>query len=81
MNRLRAFRMDRNLSQYELAEATRGAVPRWKIQLAELGHSSLEQSERESIAAALGVSVERLFPLSSDIKDLSQALPGGNDAS
>ena len=81
MNRLRAIRLERNLSQYELSEATGGSVPRWKLQLVELGYRSLAPNERESVAAALGVSIEYLFPPSAELANLSNAALRGNDAS
>ena len=60
MSKLKTWRIERNLSQYELAAAT--GVPRWRIQLLEGAFREPEKEEVETLACALGVQPEDLFP-------------------
>lgn len=58
-NKLKIWRMERRLSQYELAQAS--GVPRWAIQLGENDLREFSREERAALALALGVLVEHLF--------------------
>lgn len=59
-NKLRTWRIEVGLSQNELAHAT--GVSRWVIHLCERGLRLPDANQQLSIAAALGVSVDELFP-------------------
>jgi len=60
MSKLKTWRIERNLSQHELAAAT--GLPRWKIQLIEGGVQHPSPQEADALAAGLGVKVNDLFP-------------------
>lgn len=59
MNRLRAWRIDRNLSQYDLSAVT--GIPRWRIQLLESAIQIPNKDEVENLAQALGLKPEDIF--------------------
>ncbi len=61
MNKIKLYREEINLNQYELPAATRGIVPRWKIQLAEAGHVDLTPEEREAICYVFRKTLEEVF--------------------
>ena len=75
MNKLRTWRLERGLSQMELADASQ--VKRWAIQLAESGLRALTPDERLAVAAALGVSEKRLF---ATLGPHGAAIPGSDPA-
>jgi transcriptional regulator with XRE-family HTH domain len=58
MNKLKLWRMERGLSQYELAEAAQ--IARWKIQLLELGIQAPSKDEYGRLLGALGVNSSEL---------------------
>lgn len=62
MNKLRLWRLDRGLSQLELAEAS--GVNRWLIQLFETGIRLPTTTEMVCLSEALGVSQDSIFPQS-----------------
>ncbi len=59
MNRLRFWRIERGLSQMELAALS--AVPRYIIQVAEQGLRLPEKNHQEALASSLGVQMVDLF--------------------
>lgn len=65
MNKLRYWRLERGLSQHELAEAS--GIRRWAVQLIEAGHRIPSSDELEQLSLALGVEVKRLLPRRSNI--------------
>jgi DNA-binding XRE family transcriptional regulator len=60
MNRLKMWRLERSLSQMELAQAA--SISRWKIQLTEGGHYDPDDSERSALARVLDINETLLFP-------------------
>lgn len=58
MNSIRFWRLERRLSQIELAEAS--GLTRWFIQLIESGIRRPNEQESSAIAEALGVTVNDL---------------------
>ncbi len=60
MNKLRFWRLERGLSQHELAEAS--GMKRWAIQLFETSIRLPSKEEINALAEALGLRVEDLFP-------------------
>ena len=58
MNTLKFWRIERGLSQLELAQAS--GVGRWAIQLAETGIRPLEPAERERLSNTLGIALRSL---------------------
>lgn len=61
MNRLKFWRSERQLSQFELAAGAN--VPRFVVQLCEQGIRLPTQSQQQDIAATLGVPAHVLFPI------------------
>ena len=59
MNQVKFWRMERGLSQYELAVASN--VPRWAIQLIENGIRNPTSVERFNLASTLGIEELSLF--------------------
>lgn len=70
MNKLRFWRLERELSQIELAAAS--GVGRWAIQLYEMGVRAPKEDEQVALSYALGVDQAKLFP----VPMTSQAKPG-----
>ena len=64
-NQLTLWRIERGLSQWELAGAS--GVPRWAVQLIECGHRLPSPGERTAIACALAVDENHLFPSQSGV--------------
>lgn len=60
MNRLKFHRLEANLSQYELAQAS--GMPRWRIQLLEAGNAHPTEREATTLADLMGVKETALFP-------------------
>lgn len=60
MNKLKFWRLERNLSQWELSQAS--GVGRWCIQLLEAGVREAREIERNALAEALGIETLKLFP-------------------
>ena len=75
MNKAKLWRIERGLSQWELADAT--GIPRWKLQLFEGGHRLPTQDEINTFAAALNIDPRELFPKS---EQLGQAETQGRRA-
>jgi len=60
MNALKLIRIEKGLSQYELALAS--GVPRYVIQLAETATRLPNVTQQAALADALGVKIEDLLP-------------------
>ena len=67
MNKLKAWRLERGITQTALAEVSK--VPRHVIQMAENGLSTPESQYQEALANSLGVSSAMLFPVAKDGKN------------
>jgi DNA-binding XRE family transcriptional regulator len=59
MNKVKLWRIERGLSQWDLAAAA--SIPRWAIQLIEGGHRNPTNTERCSLSKILNVEQEALF--------------------
>ena len=64
MNNLKKYCFDKTLTQYDL-EALSG-VPRWAIQLTELGIRKLSKEQKEALSKALGEDEKLIFPNKSE---------------
>ena len=58
MNNIRFWRLERGLSQFDLVQAS--GVPRYAIQLFEMGHKQPTADQVLAIAEAMGVEVRDL---------------------
>lgn len=67
MSKLRAWRLERGLSQHELSCASN--IARWLIQLFEQGIRSPNPDEFEALASALGVRTRDLISKNSKVQN------------
>lgn len=61
MNRLRFYRIERGLSQLELAQAS--GIGRWAIQLIEIGARHPSTDELEALSCALAIPESKIYTL------------------
>ena len=59
-NKLRFWRQERGISQFDLSAIT--GIPRYLIQLFELGVKYPEKTHQQNLASALGKTAKDIFP-------------------